>query len=848
MASTSHTTSLERIGVDSTLGRRPLFVANHALRNGTSTAGQILGRAASGGRWDAAELVHRLALLGKYGQDSDLAASLHPWAAVQLARLLGTQNHAPSDAYAAVLLLRAVRSAHGPAELKHDGRLLLLELLAQRGETDEELEGWIRTLRRNAEQLAIQVDLLRANAANPFRTGTRAPDAAAWESSVARVFETDGLEPISPRSGDSHALGRLSADSPASAVPGPLVTIVVTADDEWTPTTVRSVLGQSHRSLEVLVTAVPGAVAAEAWDVDDTRVRRITVDGSTSAVHARNLAVADHACGDLVTIAHGDDWLHPRRIERQVARLAAEPEEVACLVRVLPATDDLMFGRTTPDAHFVQPGAGTLLVRRAAFDEAGYWDVGAPERLADRELVARLAAVTGRAVPCVGRAPLTLTRYTPTSRGPHFVEPRARWYTSAYPTWHETATPEELRLPTGPTARPELPTPPAIATDRAVEADIAYVTDFRFAGGNSSISANEIQILDKAGYRVAMVHLESPVLGHDMHLHPRALAAARLPGTLLATIDHVVDVRLTIVRHPTVLQLADPRRSAITTGSLAVIVNHAPYEADLGGSPYDAAVVAANASTIFGTTPVIYPESGLVHHLLDGMLDPRLVADESWTGVLPSSPSRQSPRRPARRRLTGRPRPVIGRHSRDSHAKWPDAEVLRAVYPVDGSWDVRVLGGAAKARQRTGIDVESIWTVYPFGSRPVGEFLDELDFWVYVHGPELYESFGMAIVEALAAGLVVVLPRHLEPTFGDAAVYAEPDEVLPLVERLWRDPAAYAAQSERAIAAAAREFGPEALVQRVARIMDDTPLLSSLHPLGDRTDALPQGPRRVIPG
>lgn len=824
MTSAPPTSGPDRIGVDAVYGERPLFVANYALRNGMPMARQLLARVASHGRWSADELVHRLAVLGKHGQDHDLAASLRPWATVQLARLLGTQNHSPSDAYAAIRLLRAVGSAHGPSALKHEGRLLLLELLAQRGETDVELETWLGSLRRNTHQLAVQTGLLRANTANPFGTGTTERDPATWESSIARVFQADGLEPISLRPGDGPAFGRLSAAGPTSASAGadPLVSVVVTPDATWTPSAVRSVLEQSHRSLEILVADWPGSIATADWEVDDVRVRRIAVDRAASAVHARNVVVADHAAGDLVTIAHGDDWLHPRRIERQVAHLAEQPDDVACLANVVPATDDLVFERATDDAFFVQPGAGTLLVRRTTFDEVGFWDPGAPDGLAERELVARLAAVTGRPVPSVGSAPLTLSRHRPALRGPHYVEPRARWYTSAYRTWHETSALKDLRLPVDPTPSPALPTPPATTSDRRVEVDVAYVTDFRFPGGNSTIAANEIQILDDSGYRVTMVHVESPVLPHELRLNPRTLDTARRPGVHLATLDDPVHARLTIVRHPTVLQLAEPQRSAMTTDELAVVVNHAPYEADLSGSYYDAAVVAANAAAIFGATPTVYPESGLIRTLLDGMLDPRLVAGTNWTGVLPGGavPARE-PRRPARRGITGRPRPVIGRHSRDNRAKWPDADALRIVYPVDGTWDVRVLGGAASARKRTGIDVETAWTVYPFGSRPVGEFLDELDFWVYLHGPELYESFGMAIVEALAAGLVVVLPRYMEQTFGDAAVYAEPEEVQPLVRSLWQDPRAYAAQSGRALAAAARDFGPRALVDRVARLMGD---------------------------
>ncbi|HQD22534.1 MAG TPA: glycosyltransferase, partial [Arachnia sp.] len=107
------------------------------------------------------------------------------------------------------------------------------------------------------------------------------------------------------------------------------------------------------------------------------------------------------------------------------------------------------------------------------------------------------------------------------------------------------------------------------------------------------------------------------------------------------------------------------------------------------------------------------------------------------------------------------------------------------------------------------------WTVYPYGSRPVADFLGELDFWVYFHGPELHESFGMAALEAMSAGLVTVLPRYMEKTFGEGALYADEADVTQLMEAVWADPSRYAAQSAAAIRTVRERFGAESLLRRV---------------------------------
>ena len=48
-------------------------------------------------------------------------------------------------------------------------------------------------------------------------------------------------------------------------------------------------------------------------------------------------------------------------------------------------------------------------------------------------------------------------------------------------------------------------------------------------------------------------------------------------------------------------------------------------------------------------------------------------------------------------------------------------------------------------------------------------------------------------MEAMAVGVPVVA-AEIEPTFGQAALYAAPEEVWPLVRALWRDRAAWEAR------------------------------------------------------
>jgi glycosyltransferase involved in cell wall biosynthesis len=143
-----------------------------------------------------------------------------------------------------------------------------------------------------------------------------------------------------------------------------------------------------------------------------------------------------------------------------------------------------------------------------------------------------------------------------------------------------------------------------------------------------------------------------------------------------------------------------------------------------------------------------------------------------------------------------RSRPVVGRHGRDHYTKWPaDATALKKAYGVGEPWDVHILGGAKRAIELLGSAPEN-WRVMGYDGITVPQFLDDLDFFVHFPHENYIEEFGRAVLEAMAAGKPAILSTRFRETFGDAAIYAEPDDVSRTIDRLWTDKTAYIARAE----------------------------------------------------
>ena len=192
-------------------------------------------------------------------------------------------------------------------------------------------------------------------------------------------------------------------------------------------------------------------------------------------------------------------------------------------------------------------------------------------------------------------------------------------------------------------------------------------------------------------------------------------------------------------------------------------------------------------------------------------------------------------------------RPVIGRHSRPSPQKWPtDPKIIEAVYPVDGSASVRILGGADPVRDVLGSVPES-WQVMPFGAVDPREFLAQLDFFVYYHHPAWVEAFGRNILEAMASGLPAILPPHFRRLFGDSAIYAEPADVPSLVSRLYSDRSAYEDIVARAESSVRARFSYEAHQHRLSELIGPPETVSRPEPPRySPRRAAPKGPALLL--
>lgn len=264
--------------------------------------------------------------------------------------------------------------------------------------TEPAIEAAERSLIRD---LRYAANVLNANAA--LARG----DTSAWLAYLNKYLQRFALAPI--RLTTPVAPWEQWGTAPlTAAAKGGLVSVLLPVKSFDAPTllSIDAVLRQTWRDLELLVVHEgenrEGLEAFQRRLKADVRVRLLCVPAGSGAGVCLNAACKASA-GEWIVPHDIGTWMHPQRIERQMATLSpASPEILASICHFLPVDSRGFIGPFDPVGPATFDGVSRrthsgLFVRRATFlDKLGAWDC--VQQGAEEELLARLLLCLGKAV------------------------------------------------------------------------------------------------------------------------------------------------------------------------------------------------------------------------------------------------------------------------------------------------------------------------------------------------------------------------------------------------------------------------------------------------------------------
>jgi hypothetical protein len=333
---------------------------------------------------------------------------------------------------------------------------------------------------------------------------------------------------------------------------------------------------------------------------------------------------------------------------------------------------------------------------------------------------------------------------------------------------------------------------------------VVLAGDWTEAGGAGTAGVGQLRALTARGQRAALLHLD--ILA-NLRDGPRNLDPAvqdLVNAGELAQVELTDDVRtrLVVVRSARTLQHAPDLPSGVRAQRVVI------------ESPAVSRSAAATARRLFGHRPLWAPGGPETRRLLTAAIaeaDPgERITPVDLPGTVDAAQWRLDRRGPRA------DRPVIGRHCHGGRAEW---RRLRDELPDTGRVDVRLLDGTGSAPGAFGrFGPPRSWLVYGPTDVTLRSFLYQVDFYLHLPPADTPADPDPDVLAALAAGCVVVLPYRYAGTFGDAAVYCEPEEVSDTVGSLHRNQRALREQSARGPAFVHRHHGHALYAERVARL------------------------------
>lgn len=779
---------------------------------------EMLARKASGGRYGADELTTLAAEVtaGRSAGAEQLAplksSSLYGFAYLVLGEAFGSDGdfRAAADLFA---LARTIADRDGKPH-EYDRQDVQSHLAVGRADyvrrhtsqatpdtTTNSAESWYHW--------AVNLDLI-----SPFR-GVEPASLETWQAAFNVPFVERGLDPMRFEAA-AVPFDTVRTDAPAGSVDGPLISIVMPV---WSPsesllTATRSILDQTWANLEVILVddhspAGFEDVFARATALDDrVSYHRMPVNGG--AYRARNHGLS-LARGDYLGIQDGDDWSHPRRLERQMAEFS-NPKVVATLSKAIRIHTDLYITRvgSLAFAH----SAPSLLMKREVLEALGPFDL--MRKGADTEYIERIATVYGLKSIVNLKVPLSLYQLTGGSLSredfrPSWHRPARATYHSAFRTWHAKIATGEVSphsdLPDGARAFPAPPDMEGVDYPDPAP-DVVLLADPRPGLLSTSGRADEISALAAAGLRVGIARADTLRFSSKQRHYPRtdlleliyrgttdwALLGAPLTPTVLL----VTDVDL----------LALPRSSdavASRPERVVVIADRLPLAGEVPRISWDPAHVESVVRAMFGRDTEWLPATAEI--------GAAIIATEANCAVHAPRLMQAAhvPRFP-RRLLPGTP--VVGVVDAGTYAvESADRRGLAELLPT--GIDIRVLDGQRRSPLRPGA------LSFTAGDIDPSAFYDQCDIVIIpatrIGGSTLLRP----AIEAMARGCVVIVDPALEPLLGDAALYLDKD-LGPTVTRLTSDPALFHEQQERSLRFCQADLAPETYAAAVTTLPTPT--------------------------
>ncbi|WP_141741296.1 glycosyltransferase [Corynebacterium sp. HMSC05H05] len=593
--------------------------------------------------------------------------------------------------------------------------------------------------------------------------------------------------------------------------------VVVPVEEVWElellDESLRSVKNQTAQASEILVVVNNTLKSAVSNEIQSQYSADVIVVGSGTDQGSLLKEGVDRSSNETVFVQLPNSISHPRRFEFQLADMASSDRNFS--FGSVVATD-MSLGFQQIGYTVSGVSGASLCFDKRLFDAVG--DLLPLGRMALDEFLKRLHIVyPGKGI---SGYPLAITR-SPDGRDFPFlygqVSEQQRLIDSGLAEFHLQLA-ESVKDDSTLGLEVQEALLGVIAQQGDNDFDVVLAGDWRKYGGPQKSMIEEIHALVGAGYKVGVLHMEAArFMTVDTGNLCRPIQQLINKGYVgQIAYNEPASTKLLILRYPPILQVVPEKPSMIYVQRMVILANQAPSELDGSDIRYTVPEVSKGALHCFGVDATWAPQGPQVRRAIEAYLAPDqlekfdmpgIVNPVEWRGEIP------------RTRLNELP--VIGRHSRDNPMKWPeDAGAIESAYPTNGTAHVRSMGGTSYAQQVLGLNQPpENWDSLAKDAEPVVDFLHSLDYYVFFQHSNAIEAFGRAVLEAIAANLVVILQRNYEEVFGEAAIYADPEEVADIIRDFQNDPQSYAEQQLRAADKVAREFSYESHVDKIRSIL-----------------------------